>query len=227
MPMRCAARPRGSAARSSRRRCSTDSGSRRTDTGVSRSSARCRCSCRICPTTTSSRRRRKPGVRRLFALPHLGAAPVAGTAGLVAVVLAPGHRAMGWHADPEPVQKAAGRRCARSTIRPGLAVRVVGEAATRTEAPRKPRWRPIFATRNSRSPRSRARADLRPWNEQLRQPIFLATPSSWSRSRRRRAFCTSLRARHARRRPAGDQVRAEMTAALQATRTGEQCACAF
>ncbi len=98
--------PSASAARSSRSAPSTTRPAAGAPTAaMSRCSSRSRPSRRAPPTTTSSSSPTKATCSAIICPTGPGMrGPVAGTSGLVAIELAPGHRAVGRHAIPEPLQ---------------------------------------------------------------------------------------------------------------------------
>jgi ABC transporter substrate binding protein (PQQ-dependent alcohol dehydrogenase system) len=100
--------------------------------------------------------------------------PVAGTAGLVASSWHPASEQWGGSQIQNRFEKAAGRRMLSKDMSAWTAVRVVGEAATRTDSAEEAKVEayirdPQFSIAAFKG----QKLTFRPWNQQLRQPIFL------------------------------------------------------
>ena len=175
-PTRCAAPARASAARSSPRRSSRTPARRGAPIPASsRSSGRCRSSPRICPITTSCwsptrARCSAPIVPFRTWMPR----PVAGTAGLIPSGWHPASEQWGGTQIQNRFEKATGRRMLSKDMAAWTAVRIVGEAATRTHSADRQRSKPSSAADEfSIAAFKGQKLTFRNWNWQLRQPIFL------------------------------------------------------
>ena len=100
--------------------------------------------------------------------------PVAGTAGLVASAWHPGSEQWGGTQIQNRFAKVTGRRMLSKDMSSWTAVRIVGEAATRTKSAEPARIADfIHAPDFSIAAFKGQKLTFRPWNWQLRQPIFL------------------------------------------------------
>ncbi|MGF9692512.1 ABC transporter substrate-binding protein [Rhizobium sp. 0TCS1.26] len=100
--------------------------------------------------------------------------PVAGTAGLVASAWHPASEQWGGTQIQNRFAKVAGRRMLSKDMSSWTAVRIVGEAATRTKSAEPARIADfIHAPDFSIAAFKGQKLTFRPWNWQLRQPIFL------------------------------------------------------
>ena len=121
--------------------------------------------------------------------------PVAGSAGLEPATWHPGAGGLGRHPAPDPLREAVGPADAAEDYNVWMALRVLGEAATRTQGA------DLAAVRDYiLGPRLRARGLQGPAGDlpRLGRPAAPADPARrrpawWSRSRRRRSSCTRSR----------------------------------
>ena len=155
-------------------------------------------------------RRRERGVRHLRALPHLD--PAAGRRhGRAGARRAGIRRSEQWGGTQiqNRFAKATGRRMLSKDMPAWTAVRIVGEAATRTQSGDPAEDRGLHPRRRfSIAAFKGQKLTFRNWNWQLRQPIFLGDGRIGRLGLAAGGIpAPGLRARHARRRPAGDQVR--------------------
>ncbi|MGN7295512.1 ABC transporter substrate-binding protein [Rhizobium sp. SAFR-030] len=105
--------------------------------------------------------------------------PVAGTAGLVASAWHPASEQWGGTQIQNRFAKVTGRRMLSKDMSSWTAVRIVGEAATRTKSAEPARIADfIHAPDFSIAAFKGQKLTFRPWNWQLRQPIFLGDSRS-------------------------------------------------
>jgi ABC transporter substrate binding protein (PQQ-dependent alcohol dehydrogenase system) len=103
--------------------------------------------------------------------------PVAGSAGLIPMSWHPAHELWGAAQIQNRFAKAAGRRMLPKDIQAWTAVRIIGEAATRTKSSDAARIAEfIRAPEFSIAAFKGQRVTFRRWNWQLRQPVLLTDP---------------------------------------------------
>lgn len=106
------------------------------------------------------------------------ARPVAGSAGLVPVSWAPSLEAWGAMQFQNRFEKLAGRTMRPDDYQTWLALRMIGEAATRTQSTEAAKLRDFMLSDKFEVAGFKGqKLTLRDWDHQLRQPILLATPS--------------------------------------------------
>jgi ABC transporter substrate binding protein (PQQ-dependent alcohol dehydrogenase system) len=100
--------------------------------------------------------------------------PVGGTAGLVASSWHPASEQWGGTQIQNRFEKASGRRMISKDMSAWTAVRIIGEAATRTQSGEPDKIGAFIRSEDFSIAAFRGqRLTFRPWNWQLRQPIFL------------------------------------------------------
>jgi ABC transporter substrate binding protein (PQQ-dependent alcohol dehydrogenase system) len=103
--------------------------------------------------------------------------PVAGSAGLVPMSWHPGHELWGAAQIQNRFAKAAGRRMLPKDIQAWTAIRIIGEAATRTQSNDMAKMDAFIRDPGfSIAAFKGQRVTFRRWNWQLRQPVLLADP---------------------------------------------------
>jgi ABC transporter substrate binding protein (PQQ-dependent alcohol dehydrogenase system) len=103
--------------------------------------------------------------------------PVAGSAGLMPMSWHPAHELWGAAQIQNRFAKASGRRMLPKDIQAWTAIRIVGEAATRTKSNEPAKLEAFIKAEDfSIAAFKGQRATLRRWNWQLRQPIIIADP---------------------------------------------------
>jgi ABC transporter substrate binding protein (PQQ-dependent alcohol dehydrogenase system) len=101
--------------------------------------------------------------------------PVAGTAGMIPSIVAPGLGTMGRRADSEPLRESDfGRRMMSKDMNAWTAGRIIGEAATRTQGDDSTKIEEFIRSDKFSVAAFRGqKVTFRKWNWQLRQPVFL------------------------------------------------------
>jgi ABC transporter substrate binding protein (PQQ-dependent alcohol dehydrogenase system) len=103
--------------------------------------------------------------------------PVAGSAGLMPMSWHPAHELWGAAQIQNRFAKAAGRRMLPKDIQAWTAIRIIGEAATRTQSNDPAKMEAFIKAEDfSIAAFKGQRVTFRRWNWQLRQPIIVADP---------------------------------------------------
>ncbi len=111
-----------------------------------------------------------------FPLPHLGCAAGRRHGGSLSDELAPSDRIVGRHSVPKPLQAIGAAQHAADRLSAWMAVRSIGEAATRTQSVERTKLIPYILSPEFELAAFKGRKlTYRAWNGQLRQPIVLAT----------------------------------------------------
>lgn len=106
------------------------------------------------------------------------ARPVAGSAGLVPRAWSPNLEAWGALQFQNRFEKLAGRPMRDEDYQVWLALRMLGEAATRTQSTEAPTLKEFMLSENFELAGFKGqKLTMRDWDHQLRQPILLATDS--------------------------------------------------
>ena len=195
LPMLYAARRPASAARSSLKRSSRiPERPAAPIQASSRSSDRCLCSRRICPSTTFCWSPTKVRCSELMCHSAPGSPrPVAGTAGLIPSARHPASEQWGGTQIQNRFAKANGRRMLSKDMAAWTAIRILGEAATRTPGADPAKIEAfIRADDFSIAAFKGQKLTFRTWNWQLRQPIFLGDGRSVVSTSPRKGSCTSF-----------------------------------